>query len=56
MLFVPTLIGMNLYCILVKISKYKTMEDAKTRVYKAIEGNIDNQLHYRKDIGNMYVH
>ena len=38
------------------VAKDKTMEDAKTRVYKAIEGNIDNELHYRKDIGNMYVH
>lgn len=32
------------------------MEDAKARVYKALDGNIDEKLHYRKDIGNMYVH
>lgn len=38
------------------VTKDKTMENAKMRVYKALEGNIDSQLHYRKDIGNMYVH
>ncbi len=32
------------------------MEEAKKRVYKAMDGNIDSILHYRKDIGNMYAH
>ena len=34
----------------------ENMENAKSRVYDAIKGNIDDKLHYRKDIGNMYVH
>lgn len=38
------------------VAKDKSIEEAKTRVYKALEGNVDSQLHYRKDIGNMYVH
>lgn len=32
------------------------MENAKSRVYTAMKGNVDEALHYRKDIGNMYVH
>jgi len=34
----------------------ENMESAKTKVYKALEGNVDSVLNYRKDIGNMYVH
>ncbi len=33
-----------------------TMDEAKEKVYKAMEGNIDKILHYRKDIGAIYVH
>ena len=33
-----------------------SIEDARNRVYKALDGNVDEILHYRKDIGNMYVH
>lgn len=33
-----------------------SMEEAKEKVYKALEGNVDEILNYRKDIGNMYVH
>lgn len=33
-----------------------TMEEVKKKVYQALEGNVDTSLHYRKDIGNMYVH
>ena len=33
------------------------MEEAKKRVYDALEKNIDtNILNYRKDIGEMYKH
>lgn len=35
----------------------ETMEEAKEKVYKALgAGNVDEVLHYRKDIGNMYIH
>ncbi len=33
-----------------------TMDEAKEKVYRAMEGNIDKILHYRKDIGAIYVH
>lgn len=33
-----------------------SMEEAKKRVYEALNGNVDIILNYRKDIGNMYVH
>ncbi len=33
-----------------------SMEEAKEKVYSALEGNVDEILNYRKDIGNMYVH
>ncbi len=33
-----------------------TLEEAKNRVYDAIKGNIDKELDYRKDIGNIYEH
>ena len=32
------------------------MEEAKNKVYEALRGNVDEILHYRKDIGNMYIH
>lgn len=32
------------------------MENARDRVYRALDGNVDNVLHYRKDIGNIYTH
>lgn len=33
-----------------------SMEEAKTKTYKALEGNVDEVLDYRKDIGNIYIH
>ena len=33
-----------------------TIEEAKDKVYNAMEGNIDSKLHYRKDIGCIYEH
>ena len=33
-----------------------TLEEAKQKVYSAMEGNIDAQLDYRKDIGEIYEH
>ncbi len=33
-----------------------TMEEAKEKVYNALEGNVDEKLHYRKDIGKIYIH
>ena len=33
-----------------------TLEEAKQKVYSAIKGNIDKELDYRKDIGNIYEH
>lgn len=33
-----------------------SMDEAKERLYKALEGNVDSKLNYRKDIGNMYIH
>ena len=33
-----------------------TLEEAKERVYKSMEGNLDKKLDYRKDIGNIYEH
>ena len=38
------------------VTKDSSMDNAKQRVYKALEENIDQSLHYRKDIGNMYIH
>lgn len=32
------------------------MEEARKRVYSALEGNVDGILHYRKDIGKIYTH
>ena len=32
------------------------MESAREKVYKALEGNVDEVLHYRKDIGSIYAH
>jgi len=34
----------------------KTLEEAKQKVYNSIKGNIDEELDYRKDIGNIYEH
>ncbi len=34
----------------------KDLEDIKQKVYKAMDGNVDTKLDYRKDIGNIYVH
>ncbi len=33
-----------------------SMDEAREKVYKALEGNVDTILNYRKDIGKMYVH
>ena len=33
-----------------------TLEEAKQKVYNSMEGNLDNKLDYRKDIGNIYEH
>ena len=33
-----------------------TLEQAKEKVYKSMEGNLDEKLDYRKDIGNIYEH
>jgi len=33
-----------------------TLEEAKEKVYKSMEGNLDEKLDYRKDIGNIYEH
>jgi len=33
-----------------------TLEDAKEKVYNSMEGNLDEKLDYRKDIGNIYEH
>ena len=33
-----------------------TMEEAREKVYKALDGNVSENLHYRKDIGNIYEH
>ncbi|MDO5555794.1 MAG: phosphoribosylglycinamide synthetase C domain-containing protein [Clostridia bacterium] len=34
----------------------QTLEEAKEKLYNAIKGNIDEQLDYRTDIGNIYEH
>lgn len=34
----------------------ENMENAKKRVYNALKGNVDENLHYRKDIGSIYTH
>lgn len=33
-----------------------SMNDARERVYEVVKGNISENLHYRKDIGNIYTH
>ena len=33
-----------------------TLEKAKQIVYNSIEGNLDEKLDYRTDIGNIYEH
>jgi phosphoribosylamine--glycine ligase len=33
-----------------------TLEEAKERVYNSMEGNLDEKLDYRNDIGNIYEH
>ena len=33
-----------------------SLEEAKNKVYNSIKGNLDSQLDYRKDIGNIYEH
>ncbi|MBO4815411.1 MAG: hypothetical protein J5507_00260 [Clostridia bacterium] len=33
-----------------------TLEEARKKVYNAIQGNLDKELDYRKDIGNIYEH
>ena len=33
-----------------------TLEEAKEKVYNSMEGNLDEKLDYRKDIGNIYEH
>ena len=32
------------------------LEEAKEKIYKSMKGNIDENLDYRKDIGNIYEH
>ncbi len=34
----------------------RSLEVARSKVYNAIKGNIDKELDYRKDIGNIYEH
>ena len=34
----------------------KTLEEAKEKVYNSMNGNLDDKLDYRKDIGNIYEH
>lgn len=34
----------------------KTLEEARDKVYKSMQGNLDEKLDYRKDIGNIYEH
>ena len=34
----------------------ETLEEARKRVYDSINGNLDEKLDYRKDIGNIYEH
>lgn len=34
----------------------KNLQEAKEKVYNAIKGNIDKELDYRTDIGNIYEH
>lgn len=34
----------------------KNLQETKEKVYKAMQGNIDNKLDYRTDIGNIYEH
>ena len=38
------------------ISEGKTLDEAKEKVYKSMEGNLDKELDYRNDIGNIYEH
>ncbi len=38
------------------VSTGNSMDEAKEKVYKALDGNIDKILNYRKDIGKMYIH
>ena len=38
------------------VAEAETFEKAKEKVYAAIEGNVDNVLHYRRDIGTIYCH
>ena len=38
------------------VAKGESMEKAKEKVYKALQGNADEVLHYRKDIGSIYAH
>lgn len=38
------------------LSEGKNIEEARQKVYNAIEGNVDSVLNYRKDIGTIYVH
>ncbi len=33
-----------------------TLEEAKEKVYNSMNGNLDDKLDYRKDIGNIYEH
>lgn len=33
-----------------------TLEEAKSKLYNSIKGNLDENLDYRKDIGNIYEH
>jgi len=33
-----------------------TLQEAKEKVYNSMEGNLDEKLDYRKDIGNIYEH
>lgn len=34
----------------------KNLDEARTKVYEAINGNVDEVLNYRKDIGTIYEH
>jgi phosphoribosylamine--glycine ligase len=38
------------------VTSAKTLQEAKEKAYSAMEGNIDPNLDYRKDIGNIYKH
>lgn len=38
------------------VAESDSMEKAREKIYKSIEGNVEKVLHYRKDIGKIYKH